>query len=121
MPVEYKSGSEKRGVPEKIQLCAQALCLEEMFDCTIEEGAIFWVASKKRVAVAIDEALRHEMLLVIARTREILSGTQLPPPVDDKRCPQCSLVDACMPSVVRRAALVQERGLFQPRPEVDLP
>jgi CRISPR-associated exonuclease Cas4 len=121
VPVEYKSGSEKRGVPEKIQLCAQALCLEEMFGCAIEEGAIFWVASKKRVAVAIDEALRRETLLVIERTREILSGTRLPPPADDKRCPRCSLIDACMPSVVRRAALIQGRSLFQPRPEVDLP
>lgn len=108
-------------MPEKIQLCAQAFCLEEMFDCTIEEGAIFWVASKKRVAVAIDDALRRETLLVIEQTREILSGTQLPPPADDKRCPRCSLIDACLPSVVRRAALVQERSLFQPRPEVDLP
>ncbi|MCC7433969.1 MAG: CRISPR-associated protein Cas4 [Methanoregulaceae archaeon] len=121
VPVEYKSGSEKRGVPEKIQLCAQALCLEEMFDCTIEEGAIFWVASKKRVAVPISEALRAETLQIIEFTREIISGAQLPPPADDKRCPRCSLIDACMPSVVRRAALVQERSLFQPRPEVDLP
>lgn len=115
-PVEYKSGPARDGTHESIQLCSQALCLEEMLAVHVPKGAIFWVASRKRVEIDIDDRLRDRTRSVIDRTREILAGTQLPDPVDDKRCPNCSLIDACLPNAIVRARL--EFDPFEPRAEV---
>jgi CRISPR-associated exonuclease Cas4 len=98
-PVEYKSGSKRASLPEKIQLCAQALCLEEMFDCSIEKGALFWFGSQHRIEVVLNEQLRTETLNIITQTRKMLISQILPPPVHDQRCQNCSLVDACMPEL----------------------
>lgn len=120
-PVEYKSGARKHRDFAWAQLCAQGLCLEDMFGCVVPEGAIFWIASRKREVVSFDAALRDMTLRMIEEIRTMILSGKLPSAVDDSRCPKCSLVDACLPGVVRRAALVQEKSLFLPRPEVDFP
>lgn len=96
-PVEYKSGQRKPREADNIQLCAQALCLEEMLARPVPAGAIFHHASKRRREVRFDEALRSRVLQTIQHTRTLLASGQLPPPVADSRCPDCSLMDACMP------------------------
>lgn len=111
-PVEYKSGSACKGEHEAIQLCAQALCLEEMFSCVIPAGALYWVASRRRVEVSLSDALRARTLKIIEATREILKSERLPDPVNDKRCPQCSLLDACLPNAIVEARLLQ--NIFRP-------
>ncbi len=98
-PVEYKSGRKKHSHADRVQLAGQALCLEEMFDCTIEEGAIFYHRSRRRETVPIVVALREETLRVIAAVRELLSGETLPLPCGNARCRLCSLQDECLPTL----------------------
>jgi CRISPR-associated exonuclease Cas4 len=99
-PVEYKSGSKKPRLADDIQLCAQALCLEEMLGCDVPLGAIYHAGSKRRREVRIDAKLRAHTEQIIIATREILISQKLPPPVNDKRCEDCSLIDACMPESI---------------------
>lgn len=96
-PVEHKVGPRRARRADEVQLCAQALCLEEMFACTIPEGALFYGKTRRRREVAFDEALRRETEAVVAATRAVLRQAALPPPAADARCHRCSLVEACMP------------------------
>ncbi len=98
-PVEYKSGSRRAGEPEKIQLCAQAICLEEMLGVTVERGALFWHGSRRREEVLFGTHLRQRTLETIEATRTMLTNAQMPPPVTDNRCRHCSLKEACMPEI----------------------
>lgn len=114
-PVEYKSGRRKRGVPEIIQLCAQAICLEEMFGVAVPKGALFWHGSRERQEVVFTDSMREQVKQVTQAVREMLEQRITPPPVNDKRCENCSLKESCMPAIVadkgrsRKAA----RELFQ--------
>jgi CRISPR-associated exonuclease Cas4 len=99
-PVEYKSGPRKIRVADSIQLCAQALCLAEMLNRPVTAGAIFHYASRRRREVRFDDNLRSLTLRTIEATRSLLSSTQLPPPVADRRCADCSLIDACLPHAI---------------------
>lgn len=117
VPVETKSGKADEGLPERVQLCAQALCLEEMFGRDVPEGAVFYAASQKRVAVAFDDALREETLATVAAVRAMMGGSALPSARYDRRCRRCSLVDACLPQGLTKAALVRPDELFRPRGE----
>jgi CRISPR-associated exonuclease Cas4 len=114
-PVEYKSGSQRRGNPETLQLCAQAVCLEEMFGVPVEKGAIYWYGSRERREIVFSDAMRDEVVHVAAAVGELLEKRIVPPPVDDKRCENCSLKESCLPAVIadkgknRRAA----RELFE--------
>jgi CRISPR-associated exonuclease Cas4 len=103
-PVEYKSGSKKPRLADDIQLCAQALCLEEMLGCTVPLGAIYHAGSKRRREVNIDAKLRDRTEQTIIGTRQLLLTQELPPPVNDKRCDDCSLIDACMPNALANFA-----------------
>lgn len=100
-PVEYKTGSRKVRKADSIQLCAQALCLEEMLNCGVSRGAIFHHASRRRREVQFDQALRSQTRQAIEATRSLLVASKLPPPVADERCPDCSLIDACMPYIIK--------------------
>ncbi len=102
-PVEYKRGKPKLENWDKIQLCAQALCLEEMRDVTIEEGALWYWQVRKRESVLIDAALRSETVTAIEGAHNLLSAGITPPPTDEKkRCRACSLADLCEPDTFRR-------------------
>ena len=97
-PVEFKRGRSKPSDEDRIQLCLQALCLEEMLDIIIPEGALFYGTSRRREAVAFTEPLRAQTVQTTALTRELLSQNRLPPPVNDARCKGCSLIDSCDPT-----------------------
>lgn len=96
-PVEYKSGSKKPRKADDVQLCAQAICLEEMFKRPVPLGAIYHAASKRRREVRLDESLRSLVIQTTQNVRSLIALGKLPPPVADQRCPDCSLIDACMP------------------------
>ncbi len=120
-PVEYKSGKPKNTRHGAYQLCAQALCLEEMTGKDIPEGALFFFETKERIPIALTPDFRSEVLEAVELVREILSETHdLPPPVADKRCRNCSLLDACMPFAVDRAR-AKPQNLYRPRLEAILP
>lgn len=105
-PVEYKSSkapkTNKLGkFAEEVQLCAQAMCLEEMFTCTIPEGFIYHVASHKRRDVKFKPELRRAVLDARDGVRQLLQTRVLPPPAADDRCELCSLFDDCEPFAPR--------------------
>lgn len=102
-PVEYKRGKPKIESWDKIQLCAQALCLEEMRDITIDKGALWYWQVRKREQVLLDDNLRTETLVAISGAHDILTSGKTPPPIaNKKRCRACSLVDLCEPDAFRQ-------------------
>jgi len=114
-PVEYKVGRRK-GTHTDVQLCAQALCLEEMLGVSVPRGAIYYGATRKRREVVFDEPLRARMIELINAIRSMLIAQQLPPAPNDKRCGNCSLIHACLPAVVSQRERLRylQRALYQP-------
>ncbi|MFA5632196.1 MAG: CRISPR-associated protein Cas4 [Porticoccaceae bacterium] len=99
-PVEYKRGKPKIEDWDRIQLCAQALCLEEMRQCVIEEGALWYWEVRRREVIAISPELRFATLAIIEGARSLLASGLTPHPIaDTRRCRACSLVDLCEPKV----------------------
>jgi CRISPR-associated exonuclease Cas4 len=101
-PVEHKVGRARAWVHEAYQLCAQAMCLEEMLHLEIPEGAIFYRGSQVRRRVSLGREIRHRTELVIDAVRSMLRQASLPPPVFDNRCRHCSLILVCLPEAVAR-------------------
>jgi CRISPR-associated exonuclease Cas4 len=114
-PVEYKSG-RPHGQHAAVQLCAQALCLEEMLARHVARGAIYWAAARRRVEVEFDPSLRRRTVDIISAVRVILERQSIPPAVNDARCPKCSLIHSCLPSVVAESARLRglQGALFRP-------
>lgn len=98
-PVEYKVGTRRPGGHEDLQLCAQALCLEEMLGVVIPEGAVYYHANRHRETIALDSALRARTEASIAAIHQMLAARQLPTAPNDARCRKCSLIDSCLPEV----------------------
>lgn len=122
-PVEYKVGRRHGNHPD-LQLCAQALCLEEMLNVPVRRGAIFYHALRRRHEVDFDEALRQQTLAALAAIRSLLQAQRLPLAPNDARCPNCSLINICLPAVVAETARLRglQGALFQPMklPSVEL-
>jgi len=97
MPVEYKRGALRKEEGYEIQLCAQALCLEEMLNAGIPSGAIYYGKTRRRLDVALNKKLRTETEAAVARLRELLNGNATPQAVRGPKCERCSLVDLCLP------------------------
>ena len=106
-PVEYKRGKPKPDHSDKIQLCAQALCLEEMLDTHIPAGALFYGKTRRRLDVEFDEALRQETRDAARLTHELIASKKTPGPVYEKRCESCSLIAECLPKTVQKKRSVE--------------
>jgi len=113
-PVEYKHGPRREKEHDDLQLCAQALCLEEMTGQAVPKGAIFHHSSRRRREVEFTAVLREKVEQSIAEIRIMLASRTLPPAVNDARCKNCSLQDSCLPSVVMEKTRLKrlERSLF---------
>ncbi|MEQ1756214.1 MAG: CRISPR-associated protein Cas4 [Micropepsaceae bacterium] len=97
-PVEYKRGKPKNHRADEVQLCAQAMCLEEMFSCAVNEGALFYGKTRRRQAVTLDVELRDLTRRVAMEARAILESRRTPTPVYEvRKCDACSLQDNCRP------------------------
>ncbi len=99
-PVEHKVGPRRARMADEVQLCAQALCLEEMLGIRVDRGALFYRTSRRRREVVFTPALRALVEETVEKVRALFEAAQLPPPVNDARCRDCSLVEACMPHLV---------------------
>lgn len=99
VPVEYKSGRRRARLADEVQLCAQALCLEEMLGVTIPEGAMFHAPERRRRRVVFTEALRAQVERAAAEVAAMLAAARLPAPVHDARCSDCSLRRLCLPEL----------------------
>lgn len=121
-PVEYKHGSRNKAADvaacDDLQLAAQALCLQEMTDRAVPEGALFYASSKRRRVVSIDAALLARVAEATAEVRGMLaSGRLLPPTTDTRRCKGCSLHDRCQPQALARLAASGADDLFGATPD----
>jgi CRISPR-associated exonuclease Cas4 len=105
-PVEYKRGRLRREEGYEVQLCAQAICLEEMLGVGVPEGAIFYGKPRRRLEVAIDASLRNRTELAVERLHELLNAGVTPQARYEKKCDSCSLVKICLPKAMstRRGA-----------------
>lgn len=112
-PVEYKKGRPRPGGKEadQIQLCGQALCLEEMLGTAVAEGAIFYGEARRRQPVLFDAALRARTEEVIQAVRILLERGETPAPGAGKWCAACSLQECCLPGLPAGRAIAYVRQL----------
>lgn len=105
-PVEYKRGKPKADHCDEIQLCAQAMCLEEMLSTEVPEGALFYGAVQRRHDVVLDEPLRSETVEAAERVRALIDARRTPTVKHQPKCRRCSLLEICLPGVTgkRRSA-----------------
>lgn len=98
LPVEYKHGRPKPTRCDEVQLCAQALCLEEMLNIGVPRGAIFYGQPRRRMEVAFDANLRAETEAMAARMHLLYEQSKTPLAVYAPKCDRCSLLDLCLPA-----------------------
>ena len=105
-PIEYKLGKPKPDRSDEVQLCAQALCLEEMLGADIPAGAVFYGRTRRRHDVALGTGLREATRRAAGQLHALLGTGITPPPQPGPKCRKCSLADACLPNA--GASSVQE-------------
>jgi CRISPR-associated exonuclease Cas4 len=117
-PIEYKRGPRRQWGHDDLQLCAQALCLEEMTGHAVLRGAIYYHGARRRKEVVCDAALRQRVVETVVAIRQMLATGTLPPAVNDARCKHCSLKESCLPAVVGEAWRLQtiQTTLFRVAP-----
>lgn len=104
-PVEYKHGVVRKDETEyHFQLCAQAMCLEEMYGGSIPKGAIFFIQDHRRDEVELTESLRADVRKAASALRQMMTEGKIPPAVKSAKCRKCSMIDDCMPGVRQTAA-----------------
>lgn len=96
-PVEYKRGKPKAHRADEVQLCAQAICLEDMLAFAVPKGALFYGTTRRRVLVAFDSGLRDLTARAAAEARANIMALRTPPPVPQPGCAACSMRDLCQP------------------------
>ncbi len=106
-PVEYKRGKPKPDHCDKLQLCAQAICLEEMLHTEIPGGALFYGQTRRRLDVNFDDILRRKTEDAARHVRELLNTGKTPKPVYAKRCENCSLMADCLPKAIQKRRSVK--------------
>lgn len=101
-PIEYKRGIPKSTNADRIQLCAQAMCLEEMLCCDIPEGALFYGESRHREVVDLDEQLRGEVRTLTEQMHDLYRRSHTPKVKPTKGCNACSLKELCLPKLAKK-------------------
>jgi CRISPR-associated exonuclease Cas4 len=96
-PVEYKRGKPKKGNYDTVQLCAQALCLEEMLNISMPAGALFYGKTHKRHDILFDKTLRTQTQNAAKNLHELIQAGQTPKPVYSPKCENCSFIEICLP------------------------
>lgn len=101
-PVEYKRGEPKENNADKLQLCAQAMCLEEMLCCKIKDGALFYGETRRRLPVEFTDELRAEVVQISEEMHKLSKRGYTPKPKMTKGCSACSLKELCLPKLIKR-------------------
>jgi CRISPR-associated exonuclease Cas4 len=101
-PVEYKRGKPKRDERDEVQLCAQAMCLEEMMETTLPDGDLYYGQTRRRTRVRFTAELRRRVEELSRRMHELCKAGLTPPATKGTRCRLCSLMDVCLPGITRR-------------------
>jgi len=106
-PVEYKSGSPKHTRADELQLCAQALCLEEMMGVDIEIGYLYYGRDRRRIPIEMSRDIREEVVHAANGIHQMLREESLPPPIKKPHCKSCSLREVCQPDLPRKPRAVR--------------
>lgn len=104
-PVEYKRGRPKSDDRDEVQLCAQAICLEEMLNARVERGSFFYGKTRHRLDVMFTDELRRRVEDLAARMHEAFEAGVTPPASIHRNCKECSLVDICLPVITRKKSV----------------
>lgn len=104
-PVEYKRGKPKENTADALQLCGQAMCLEEMLCCEIPVGALYYGEVRRRTEVAFTEELRQEVRTLLEEMHALYDRGYTPKVKPTKGCNACSLKELCLPKLMRRKAV----------------
>ncbi|MCA6071066.1 MAG: CRISPR-associated protein Cas4 [Endomicrobium sp.] len=107
-PIEYKSGKAKSDNTDKVQLCAQAVCLEEMMNITIESGALFYGKTRSRLNVEFDKPLREQTRVLAQEFHALVDSGETPKPEYSKKCDNCSFKELCLPEIFGRKKSVKK-------------
>lgn len=108
-PIEYKRRKDRApGSPYRVQLCAQAMCLEEMLDAEVREGAIYDGTTRRRTSVTFSSDLRHAVEVAAVHMHELYRSRITPAPVYTPACLKCSLLEPCQPQALTRWSSVAE-------------
>jgi CRISPR-associated exonuclease Cas4 len=105
VPVEFKAGQPKQNISDEVQLCAQALCLEEMLSVPVRRGAFFYGKIRRRVQVEINDTLRKQTEEIIAAVHDIVDRKHVPVAQYMAKCRSCSLEDVCQPKAMNQRKL----------------
>lgn len=100
-PVEYKRGSPKPHRADELQLCAQAMCLEEMLCCTVSEGAIFYGETRRRTSVSFSRELREQVKAMLEEMHQLYHRGYTPKVRRSRSCNACSLKELCLPALMK--------------------
>ncbi|WP_449420157.1 CRISPR-associated protein Cas4 [Phormidium nigroviride] len=107
-PVEYKRGKKGEWDNDELQVCAQALCLEEMTGQTITQGYVYYAQSHQRQLVEISQQLRQSAIATVQTLQILLQTGKMPPAIYSKKCQGCSLKEQCLPQVAQKMTRYQE-------------
>ncbi len=107
-PVEHKRGRPKKNNCDKVQLCAQAICLEEALGLTIPAGALFYGKNRRRQEVVFNGELRNETVETAGRLHDLFDKCSTPPPIYSKKCDSCSLKSICLPKTMEKRRRVEQ-------------
>ena len=116
IPIEYKHGKPKENTSDEVQLCAQVICLEEMLECTIDEGALFYFKIRRRIPLPITDELRKETIELAERFHRFVADGKTPAALYSRQCESCSFIDECFPESAGKRKSVRayiERRLRQ--------
>ncbi len=105
VPVEYKKGRTRKAHNYEIQLCAQGLCLEEMFGYAVPVGYLYHAASHRRREIRLDQPLREKTLSTLEDVRNLLAAGKVPPAEFGVKCRECSLKEVCLPELTDQGKL----------------
>lgn len=113
--VEYKRGKPKPDDRDEVQLCAQAICLEEMIGITLDYGYMYYGETKHRHRVDFDDCLRERVKLLAEKMHLLYTHGITPPAIKGKRCKNCSMTDICLPKLGKsgKKAELYMAGLFE--------
>ena len=107
-PIEYKRGHKRQWDNDELQVCAQALCLEEMLGQTITQGYVYYAQSHQRQPVEISAELRETAIATIQAVQKIMQTGNMPPAIYTERCRGCSLYQQCLPQAAEKVKRYQE-------------
>lgn len=107
IPIEYKHGKPKEDFSDEVQLCAQAMCLEEMLGVQIDQGALFYFKVRKRIPVDMSPQLRQETIRVAEEFHGLIQEGKTPAAQYTKKCNSCSFIDVCFPESAGRNKSVE--------------